>query len=96
MCLEITLCKYEANRILKLLSPDPQGQLKKKFSCNILYSCIHDLACAWTSASANCRHVDFVIKVMQTHLENLKISIKQCLFSLLRCVLGQSTKIVQK
>ena len=27
---------------------------------------------------AYCRCIDFVIKIMQTHLENLKILIKQC------------------
>lgn len=93
MCLEITLCKYETNRILKLLSPDPQGQIKKN-SLAIFYILVYMTLLVLGILLQPI--VGMLIKVMQTHLENLKILMKQCLFSLLRCVLGQLTKIVQK
>ena len=51
----------------------------------VLCSCILDLVCAWDFALANCRCIDLVRKIVQTHLENVKILIKlgNCLFSLL-------------
>ena len=51
----------------------------------VLCSCILDLVCAWDFALANCWCIDLVRKIMQTHLENVKILIKlgNCLFSLL-------------
>lgn len=43
----------------------------KPLYCSILYSCILDLVCAWDFALANCRCIDFVRTIMQTHLEKL-------------------------
>lgn len=50
---------------------------KKYISVAVFYIlCIHDLVCAGNFASADGRGVDFIIKVMQTRLENVKILIK--------------------